>query len=107
MDYPFLDIESAITQSDLKKQQETEAELKRQRIERFAQFFGRVNSALTLRKVRVRVENSTIGAPAWSGASEVFVNNFADDEKPAVRMLLEGSEYNIKSDLGLLEPVNA
>jgi hypothetical protein len=37
----------------------------------------------------------------------VFVNNFADDEKPAVRMLLEGSEYNIKSDLGLLKPVNA
>jgi uncharacterized protein YegL len=75
MDYPFLDIESAITQSDLKKQQETEAELKRQRIERFAQFFGRVNSALTLRKVRVKVENSTIGAPAWSGASEVVFNS--------------------------------
>lgn len=75
MDYPFLDIESAITQSDLKKKQETEAELKRQRIERFAQFFGRVNSALTLRKVRVKVENSTIGAPAWSGASEVVFNS--------------------------------
>jgi hypothetical protein len=75
MEYPFLDIESAITQSDLKKQQETEAELKRQRIERFAQFFGRVNSALTLRKVRVKVENSTIGAPAWSGASEVVFNS--------------------------------
>jgi MoxR-like ATPase len=44
---------------------------------------------------------------SYEFASEVFVNNFADDEKPAVRMLLEGSEYNIKSDLGLLEPVNA
>lgn len=75
MDYPFLDIDVALAQSDLKKKQETEAELKRQRIERFAQFFGRVNSALTLRKVRVKVENSTIGAPAWSGASEVVFNS--------------------------------
>ena len=34
-------------------------------------------------------------------ACDVFVNNFNDDERPAVRMLLEGVEYNLKSDLGL------
>jgi MoxR-like ATPase len=34
-------------------------------------------------------------------ACDVFVNNFNDDERPAVRMLLEGNEYGIKSDLGI------
>ena len=50
-------------------------ELKRQRIERFTQFFGRVNSAFTFRKVTVKVENSELNAPAWSGASEVTFNS--------------------------------
>jgi MoxR-like ATPase len=44
---------------------------------------------------------------SYDFASDVFVNNFTDDEKPAVRMLLEGNDYNIKSDLGLLETTNA
>lgn len=51
------------------------AEEKRQRIERFTQFFGRVNSAFTFRKVTVTVENSSMGAPAWSGASNVVFNS--------------------------------
>jgi uncharacterized protein YegL len=51
------------------------AEEKRQKIERFTQFFGRVNSAFTFRKVTVKVEDSPIGAPAWSGASEVTFNS--------------------------------
>jgi hypothetical protein len=51
------------------------AEEKRQRLERFTQFFGRVNSAFTFRKVTVKVEDSPIGAPAWSGASEVTFNS--------------------------------
>lgn len=75
MDYPFIDLDRVSQITAEFKQQQTEAELKRQRIERFIQFFGRVNSALTLRKVRVKVENSTIGAPAWSGASEVVFNS--------------------------------
>lgn len=53
----------------------SEDELKRQRIERFTQFFGRVNSAFTFRKVTVKVEHSPLGAPAWSGASEVTFNS--------------------------------
>jgi MoxR-like ATPase len=44
---------------------------------------------------------------SYDFASDVFVNNFSDDERPAVRMLLEGNDYNIKSDLGLLESTNA
>ena len=47
----------------------------RQRLERFTQFFGRVNSAFTFRKVTVNVENSTMEAPAWSGASTVTFNS--------------------------------
>jgi MoxR-like ATPase len=38
---------------------------------------------------------------SYEFACDVFVNNFNDDERPAVRMLLEGNEHNIKSDLGL------
>jgi hypothetical protein len=36
---------------------------------------GRVNSAFTFRKVTVRVENSPIEAPAYSGASQVTFNS--------------------------------
>lgn len=34
-------------------------------------------------------------------ASEVFINNFTDEERPAVKMLLEGTSFNIKEELGL------
>jgi nitric oxide reductase NorQ protein len=34
-------------------------------------------------------------------AVDVFVNNFNDDERVSVRNLLEGMEYNLKSELGL------
>ena len=50
-------------------------EEKRQKIDRFSQFFNRVNSAFAFRKVVVRVENSPQGAPAWSSASEVTFNS--------------------------------
>ena len=50
-------------------------EEKRQRIERFSQFFNRVNSAFAFRKVTVKVENSAMTAPAWSSASEVTFNS--------------------------------
>jgi len=75
MDYPFLDVESFQELSDLNKATKYKAEIKRQRVERFAQFFGRVNSALTLRKVEVKVEHADINAPAWSGASHVVFNS--------------------------------
>lgn len=52
-----------------------EEELKRQKLERFTQYFGRVNSAFTFRKVTVKVENSSLEAPAWSGSSEVTFNS--------------------------------
>jgi Mg-chelatase subunit ChlD len=75
MDYPFTDIESFQELSDLHKKEKQNAEIKRQRVERFSQFFGRVNSALTLRKVEVKVEHAEINAPAWSGASQVVFNS--------------------------------
>jgi hypothetical protein len=75
MDYPFTDIESFQELSNHVKKEKQEAEIKRQRIERFANFFGRVNSALTLRKVEVKVEHAEINAPAWSGASHVCFNS--------------------------------
>jgi len=34
-------------------------------------------------------------------ACEVFANNFNDEERPAVKMLLEGASFNIKDDLGI------
>lgn len=34
-------------------------------------------------------------------ACEVFVNNFDENERPAVKMLLESNAYNLKSDLGI------
>ena len=34
-------------------------------------------------------------------ACEIFANNFTPEEKPAVRMLLEGASFNIKEDLGI------
>jgi hypothetical protein len=34
-------------------------------------------------------------------AVENFINNFTDEERPAVKMLLEGVTYNIKEELGL------
>ena len=57
------------------RSQAIKAEEKKQRLERFTQFFGRVNSAFTFRKVIVNVENSTMEAPAWSGASTVTFNS--------------------------------
>jgi len=57
------------------RSQAIKAEEKKQRLERFTQFFGRVNSAFTFRKVIVTVENSPMEAPAWSGASTVTFNS--------------------------------
>ena len=34
-------------------------------------------------------------------ACEIFTNNFAPEERSAVKMLLEGASYNIKSDLAI------
>lgn len=52
-----------------------ELELKRQRLERFTQFFNRVNSAFSFRKVVVKVEHSPLEAPAWSNSHEVTFNS--------------------------------
>lgn len=38
---------------------------------------------------------------SYEFACDVFVNNFTDEERPAVKMLLEGMSFNIKEELGL------
>ena len=50
-------------------------QIRQERLQRFTQFMGRVNSAFTFRKVTVKVENSPIEAPAYSGASQVTFNS--------------------------------
>jgi hypothetical protein len=50
-------------------------QIRLERLQRFTQFMGRVNSAFTFRKVTVKVENSPIEAPAYSGASQVTFNS--------------------------------
>ena len=34
-------------------------------------------------------------------ACEIFTNNFSPEERPAVKMLMEGASFNIKEDLGI------
>lgn len=43
---------------------------------------------------------------SYEFATEVFLNNFSDEERPAVKMLLEGASYNIKQELGLTTDSN-
>ena len=45
-----------VTRKELQEQKARE-ELKKQKLERFTQFFGRVNSAFTFRKVTVKIED--------------------------------------------------
>ena len=55
--------------------QKAQEQIRQERLQRFTQFMGRVNSAFTFRKVTVKVENSPINAPAYSGASQVTFNS--------------------------------
>ena len=38
---------------------------------------------------------------SYDFAVDNFINNFTDEERPAVKMLIEGASYNIKEELGL------
>ena len=58
-----------------KEIQEQEDEKNRQRVERLTRYFARVNSALTFRPITVKVEHASLGAPAWSGASDIVLNS--------------------------------
>jgi hypothetical protein len=48
--------------------------IKRDRLLRLAQVFQRANSVLALRPIKVHIVNQPDGAPAWSGANDVFFN---------------------------------
>jgi len=75
-----------ITRKELEEQKARE-ELKKQKLERFTQFFGRVNSAFTFRKVTVKIEDSPLTAPAWSTASEVTFNSRMIEELDSARAI--------------------
>jgi hypothetical protein len=75
-----------VTRKEFQEQKARE-ELKKQKLERFTQFFGRVNSAFTFRKVTVKVEDSTLSAPAWSTASEVTFNSRMIEELDSARAI--------------------
>ena len=75
-----------VTRKELQEQKARE-ELKKQKLERFTQFFGRVNSAFTFRKVTVKVEDSQLSAPAWSTASEVTFNSRMIEELDSARAI--------------------
>ena len=75
-----------VTRKELQEQKARE-ELKKQKLERFTQFFGRVNSAFTFRKVTVKIEDSQLSAPAWSTASEVTFNSRMIEELDSARAI--------------------
>jgi uncharacterized protein YegL len=83
------ELENAILGIGNKEREEQKrlAELKRQKLERFTQFFGRVNSAFTFRKVTVKIEDSQLSAPAWSTASEVTFNSRVIEELDSARAI--------------------
>ena len=69
------------------EEQKAREDLKKQKLERFTQFFGRVNSAFTFRKVTVKIEDSPLKAPAWSTASEVTFNSRMIEELDSARAI--------------------
>ena len=83
------ELENAILGIGTKEREEQKrlAELKKQKLERFTQFFGRVNSAFTFRKVTVKIEDSQLSAPAWSTASEVTFNSRMIEELDSARAI--------------------
>lgn len=48
--------------------------VKRDRLIRLAQVFQRANSVIALRPIKVHIVNDENGAPAWSGANDVWFN---------------------------------
>lgn len=64
-----------LTEFDIVDQVLQEEEKNRSRVERLTRYFSRVNSALTFREIKVKVESSSVQAPAWSGASDIVLNS--------------------------------
>lgn len=55
--------------------------VKRDRLLRLAQVFQRANSVIALRPIKVHIVNDENGAPAWSGANDVFFNEAKINDK--------------------------
>jgi len=61
---------------------------KRDRLLRLAQVFQRANSVIALRPIKVHIVNQPDGAPAWSGANDVFFNEAKIGDKFDTQTLL-------------------
>ena len=61
---------------------------KRDRLLRLAQVFQRANSVIALRPIKVHIVNQPDGAPAWSGANDVFFNEAKINDKFDTQTLL-------------------
>lgn len=64
------------------------ANAKRDRLLRLAQVFQRANSVLALRPIKVHIVNDPAGAPAWSGANDVWFNEAKISDKFDTETLL-------------------
>lgn len=61
---------------------------KRDRLLRLAQVFQRANSVIALRPIKVHIVNQPDGAPAWSGANDVWFNEAKINDKFDTETLL-------------------
>jgi len=61
---------------------------KRDRLLRLAQVFQRANSVIALRPIKVHIVNDENGAPAWSGANDVWFNEAKINDKFDTETLL-------------------
>ena len=61
---------------------------KRDRLLRLAQVFQRANSVIALRPIKVHIVNQPDGAPAWSGANDVWFNEAKISDKFDTETLL-------------------
>jgi hypothetical protein len=62
--------------------------VKRDRLLRLAQVFQRANSVIALRPIKVHIVNDENGAPAWSGANDVWFNEAKINDKFDTETLL-------------------
>jgi hypothetical protein len=62
--------------------------VKRDRLIRLAQVFQRANSVIALRPIKVHIVNDENGAPAWSGANDVWFNEAKINDKFDTETLL-------------------
>ena len=84
------------TAVNAEEQKKVQAIRKRERLEKFAQVFQRANSILALRPINVHIVNEPNGAPAWSGANDVWFNEakIGDEFNAQALLSLQGLDFH-------------